>query len=581
MASTTPEATPADEPRTADGYRTTPDQENAGWPPGVPYIIGNEVCERFSFYGMRAILKIHLVALFMATATVQQEAAQLVLEKGGEYEAHRKSIAEAAATSQTHLFFAAVYAFPMIGALLADRLLGKYRTILYLSLVYCAGNAVLAFAPYSLPGMFIGLALIAIGSGGIKPCVSANVGDQFGKKNWDRVKVIFQAFYFSINLGSALATLLIPVTRRLYGPSVAFAIPGILMFIATVVFWMGRKVFVHVPPKPGGRIGLLDTLSSICLFMALGHFFFSLPLLKDADTWLQVMGFTGLTIGFLALGLYLFASRQRLQPDDGFLAITLFTLRSWFRREKPPPSPLAFDSQSHPLYRSGFWGPAAQHYGPEATEGPVAVFKVISVFFLISVFWALFDQKATTWVRQAEKMDLTLWAGLEIEAAQTIAANPFMVMALIPLLGLAYRGLEKRGIVLSPLRRITIGMFITALSFAAVALIQHSIDAVGPGKVSIWWQLIPYLLLTTGEVMVSVTGLEFAYTQAPKRMKSTVMGFWLLTVTVGNVLVSFLAGFKNLEPVTSFWIYGGLMVLAGLSFALRARTYVPRDYTQG
>src|SRR5262245_10542910 len=232
-------------------YRTSPDQETTGWPPGVVYIVGNEACERFSFYGMRAILYIHLVSLYVVAGVVEEAAKDL-------------------ATSTTHLFNTGVYALPMIGAIIADRLAGKYRTILYLSLVYCAGHAVLAVAENSLMGMYLGLGLIAVGSGGIKPCVSANVGDQFGKGNWFRVRTIYQVFYFSINFGSFFATILIPRIKEYWGPelartypillrgettpeefgaSVAFAVPGILMFIATLLFWMGRKKFVHVPPR--------------------------------------------------------------------------------------------------------------------------------------------------------------------------------------------------------------------------------------------------------------------------------------------------------------------------------------------
>ena len=96
----------------AHGYRTTPDHQTTGWPPGVRYIIGNEACERFSFYGMRAILATHLAALFALHQGLGQKEAQ------------------DAATATTHLFFAGVYALPMIGAILAERLLGKYRTCL-------------------------------------------------------------------------------------------------------------------------------------------------------------------------------------------------------------------------------------------------------------------------------------------------------------------------------------------------------------------------------------------------------------------------------------------------------------------
>src|ERR1041384_3875190 len=103
-------------------YRTAPDHDATGWPKGIPFIIGNEACERFSYYGMRTILFVHLASLYLATGMQDKEAKDV-------------------STSTTHLFFAGVYALPMIGALLADRLIGKYNTILWLSLVYCMGHA--------------------------------------------------------------------------------------------------------------------------------------------------------------------------------------------------------------------------------------------------------------------------------------------------------------------------------------------------------------------------------------------------------------------------------------------------------
>ena len=243
---------------------------------------------------------------------------------------------------------------------------------------------------------------------------------------------------------------------------------------------------------------------------------------------------------------------------------------------------------------------AVGRFGESAAEGPVAVLKIISVFFLVSIFWALFDQHSTSWIRQAERMDLTVfgprtmarareslsavginwtWEG-KILATQVPALNPLMVMLLIPMMNLLYNGLDRVGLKTTPLRRITVGMLIASLAFVIVAVLQRWIDAEGRGRVWVAWQVIPYLAITVAEVMVSITGLEFAYTQAPKRMKSTVMGFWLLTVTLGNVLVAFLSGFKDLPLERFFWIFAGLMAGAGVVFGLRAFFYVPRDYAQ-
>ena len=108
--------------------------------------------------------------------------------------------------------------------------------------------------------MMTGLYLIALGSGGIKPCVSAHVGDQFGKTNSHWLTKVFGWFYISINVGAALFTLATPLLLEWYGPHWAFGIPGVLMAIATVLFWMGRNVFVHIPPR--GKAFVRETFSA-------------------------------------------------------------------------------------------------------------------------------------------------------------------------------------------------------------------------------------------------------------------------------------------------------------------------------
>src|SRR5262249_45971965 len=157
---------------------------------------------------------------------------------------------------------------------------------------------------------------------------------------------------------------------------------------------------------------------------------------------------------------------------------------------------------------------------------------------------------------------------------------PLLVMLLIPLLNLVYLGCDRLGIRTLPLRRITVGMGITACSFVAAALIQHRIDAQGSGQVWFAWQIVPYLLLTIGEVMVSITALEFAYTQAPRRMKSTIMSFLNLTIALGNILVALLSYFSGLKLAPFFWVFAGLMAAAGVVFGIRAIFYLQKDYPQ-
>lgn len=200
------------------------------YPNGIPYIIGNEFAERFSYYGMKAILTIFMTEYLLGSDGL--------LDPMDEKESK----------VYFHLFAMATYGFPIIGAIISDVVWGKYKTIIILSVVYCAGHIALALDETRL-GLSLGLTMIAIGSGGIKPCVSAHVGDQFGKANSNLLEKIFSIFYLSINMGAAVSTLLTPYLLQNYGPSIAFGIPGALMIIATLVFWMGRNVYTSVPPS--------------------------------------------------------------------------------------------------------------------------------------------------------------------------------------------------------------------------------------------------------------------------------------------------------------------------------------------
>src|SRR5262249_1135330 len=195
-------------PRTV--YRTAPDESLSGMPPGIPYIIGNEAAERFSFYGMRTILVVFMTQYLMNRAGQKDLMPDVDVRIG------------------YHNFLSAVHAFPLLGPLVADWLLAKYRTVLYLSMVYCFGHLALALDATRL-GLYIGLILIALGAGGIKPCVTAMVGDQFGRGNQSLMTQVFNWFYFAINFGAFFSALLTPILLDRFGTAVAFGLPGVLM----------------------------------------------------------------------------------------------------------------------------------------------------------------------------------------------------------------------------------------------------------------------------------------------------------------------------------------------------------------
>ena len=207
--------------------------KKTGMPGAVPYIIGNEAAERFSFYGIRSVMSTFLVAQFF-NPTMNP-----LLQ----------NVAEAKSNELVHLFVFFAYLMPMVGGILADWFFGKYKVILYVSILYALGNLALALSTHNLTFFTIGLVIIAAAAGGIKSCVSANVGDQFDKSNEHLLSKMYGWFYFTINTGSILSTLAIPIVYNKYGAQLAFGIPGILMCLATAIFWLGRKKYVRVKPS--------------------------------------------------------------------------------------------------------------------------------------------------------------------------------------------------------------------------------------------------------------------------------------------------------------------------------------------
>jgi proton-dependent oligopeptide transporter, POT family len=190
-------------------------------------------------------------------------------------------------------------------------------------------------------------------------------------------------------------------------------------------------------------------------------------------------------------------------------------------------------------------------------------------------------------VMQAAQMKPFLFFGVHVGAEQMQSLNPVLVMILVPLLtwGL-YPLLESLGFRVTPLRRISTGLLVGALSFVIVGWLQRRLEA--GEALSLASQTWPYIILTASEVLVSTTGLEFAYTQAAPSMKSAIMSFWLLTTSIGNLLVATitqLGGEHGNESVTSgrFFLYAGMMAVVGALFIIVAARYRYRDAaaTQG
>lgn len=498
-------------------------------PRQIPYIIGNEACERFSYYGMRNILVPFLAGYLLLDVAEGDRAA--------------------AAKEVFHIFVMGVYFFPLLGGWLADRVLGKYRVILWLSLLYCVGHAMLALFEAYKPGFYGGLFLIALGSGGIKPCVSAFVGDQFNEKNKILARVVFDAFYWIVNFGSFFASLSMPWVLGNLGPSVAFGIPGVFMFIATVIFLIGRKDYVVVPPKPSDPHSFLRVIWTALTARSAGASANSANGAGSGGSSASGLGL--LAVGLLCAGLALFRWSSLGAVSAICLALVSVLLfggvGAWLNLER-----------------------ARGHHPDEDVNGARAVLRVLVLFALVTPFWSLFDQKASTWVIQAGDMTKPEW----FRPAQMQALNPLLVMVLIPLNNVVlYPALRRAGIELTPLRKMTAGIAFAGLSWIIVGAFQLALDS--GARFSIVLQVLPYVVLTFGEVLVSATGLEFAYSQAPPKMKGAIMAFFNLSVTVGNLWVLLAnVAVKNDAVKRAIESSGALSVTAFLMFFFAVFAFV-------
>jgi len=653
-------------------YLTTPVVTDR-MPKGIRYIIGNEAAERFSFYGMKAILTIFMVAHLKDSAG------------GPDY------MREDHAKATFHLFSAAAYFFPLVGSLVSDILWGKYRTILILSLGYCIGHACIAMgdAEFGMAIMeprnwlFLGLILIAIGAGGIKPCVSAHVGDQFGSENQHLLTKVYSWFYFAINLGAAASTLLTPSLLEHHGPWLAFGLPGVLMAIATFVFWLGRNKFVHVPPA-GFKRFKEETLSSdglkalrnlSPLFLIFVPMFWAIfdqtgsawvlqaSRMDRAFLWrnwlesevqavnpiyililiplfayviyplvgrvvevtpLRKIG-TGLFMTAIAFGLSAWiehqieggsiiknssqANRQQWKADhliDGDLEN-----KSWVSTIDPSfhasdddastthaeqdesrkllPQEFVFQLREslpwtidevrvHPATNLGeFLLSQRNEDGKEDGRklGAVAVDTCHPKTIRISV--ADTPNPKRGWKQVAE---LSLDRSVEPQSVkfQTIDAN-YVKLEIVENWGGPFVGLGEVEILAAGK--------MPGVNNDERAKVWPNVAAMGY-RPNIYWQFIAYILLTAAEVMVSIVCLEFAYTQAPKAMKSFIMGIYFLGVSLGNAFTAAVNFFIQNEDGTSklagasyYWFFTIAMLITSVLYVVWSQFYRGQTYIQG
>ncbi|KAI7809033.1 putative solute carrier family 15 member 1, partial [Triplophysa rosa] len=408
--------------------------ECCGYPISIFFIVVNEFCERFSYYGMRAVLVLYF-----------------------RYFLHWD---DDLATSIYHAFVALCYLTPILGAIIADSWLGKFKTIIYLSIVYAAGQVTMAVStvhditdanrdgtPDNLTVhvalSMLGLILIALGTGGIKPCVAAFGGDQFQEHQSRQLNTFFSVFYLCINAGSLLSTLITPVLRAqecgVYSQQkcypLAFGVPAALMVVSLVVFIAGSGMYVKTAPE--GNI-----MWSVC----------------------QCIG---------------------------------FAIKNRFRHR----------SSRYPE-REHWMDWADEKYDKLLIAQIKMVLKVLFLYIPLPMFWTLFDQKGSRWTLQATTMSGDFGAFvLQPDQMQTV--NPILILTLVPIMDrIIFPLIKKCGLNFSPLKRMTVGMLFAAMAFVAAALVQLEIDKTLPNFPSSSESQLKVVNMGSSSLTVTITNIE-------------------------------------------------------------------------
>lgn len=459
----------------------------------------NEFCERFSYYGMRAVLVLYF---------------RYFLRWDDDF-----------ATTIYHTFVALCYLTPILGAVIADSWLGKFKTIVSLSVVYCIGQVVMAVSSIHditdtnkdgtpdnlslhIALSMVGLLLIALGTGGIKPCVAAFGGDQFEDHQEKQRSTFFSIFYLSINAGSLLSTLITPILRaqecgihtKQQCYPLAFGVPAALMVVALIVFIAGKSMYVMDTPK--------------------------------GNVLLQVMKCIG------------------------------YAIKNRFKHR----------SKQYPK-REHWMDWAEEKYDKLLIAQVKMVLKVLFLYIPLPMFWALFDQQGSRWTLQATTMDGNFGAFI-IQPDQMQIVNPVLIVIMVPIMdNLIYPLIKKCHLNFTPLKRITVGMLLASLAFVAAALLQIQIDKTMPKFPSSSQTQVRFLNLESRDLAVSVAG------QQPFDVLAFKVSGEYVTYNNDNFTVSVAGG----SPVMAHFLKGArqtvLINAAGIHETLQDITQKPEQGT--
>jgi POT family proton-dependent oligopeptide transporter len=477
-----------------------------GHPRGLATLFFTELWERFSYYGMRALL-----ILFMTAA----------VEKGGlGFDTNK-------AGAIYGLYTSGVYLTAMPGGWLADRLIGQRRAVLYGGIIIALGHFSMA-----LPGTFffyLGLLLIVLGTGLLKPNISTMVGGLY-PEGGARRDAGFSIFYMGINIGAFIAPLVVGYLGEQVDWHLGFGAAGIGMVFGVIQYLVGGKHLGEVGQKPrhtedpsarpGQDKGGTSRMLGLAVVGALGGLLVVL----------QLIGAVDLTT---AVG---------LASAGGFIIVTLA---------------LAFFSY---MFTAG---------GLDAAEK--RRLAVIGVFFICSfIFWAGFEQAGSSLNLFARELTDRRVFGWEMPASSLQAVNALLIIGFAPVFAWLWVWLNKRGLEPSSPAKFSLGLVLLGVGFGV--MVAASLAAAGGHKVNPLWLVLTYLLHTLGELSLSPVGLSTVTKLSPPRAVGQMMGVWFMSMSLGNLIAGRVAGQFEAMPLPQlFGAVAAVAIAAGLVLALFVR----------
>jgi POT family proton-dependent oligopeptide transporter len=467
----------------------TPHAEWFGHPRGLSTLFFTEMWERFSYYGMRAIL-----VLFMTNAVAT----------GG------LGLTDGTATAIYGLYTAAVYLLALPGGWIADRLLGLRRSVFWGGVVIAAGHFTMAVP--SVPTFYLGLSLIALGTGLLKPNISAVVGDLY-PEGGARRDAGFSIYYMGINTGAFFGPLICGYLGENVNWHLGFAAAGIGMVLGLVQYSFGRRYMGGAGElKPEARDPERRARAKRSLIRAI-ELIVGVALLLTA---LQSMGAIEITLlGFAdAMGVFIVG--------------------------------LAFAFLAYVAFFGGLTDVERKRVG------------VIAVCFLAAAcFWSGFEQAGSSMTLFADRLTDRVIFGWEMPASWLQSVNALFIVLLAPVFSAVWLWFGDR----NPSIPVKFGFGLLQLALGFAVMAWASIYAANGNLVSPTWLVATYFFHTTGELCLSPIGLSTMTKLSPHRYVGQMMGVWFMGSALGNLLAGRVAGFIETLPLPQ--LFGAVVVFSG------------------